>query len=226
MRFVLVISVLLVNVFAYSQQIGQVSFSNASSLSYFSFLTDQGVLIRVSEDGKILEWGTEVLSDRYNYYAPRLQPFMGRIEYYGPNDDSLFRGKLKSIGTCFITYYDTFQVKSKVGKLKSIGRLQLEYFEDYEDNMQKGKIKAVGALTIDYYRSYENESLRGKLKLVCSTPITYYTVFDDKVNAGKLRAVGSAAFSWYSLGDRPDSRGALKSNNSRVNVSGVTYILY
>jgi len=225
MHFVLAISVFLVNGFAYSQQLGQVSFNNASSLSYFSFLTDQGVLIRVSEDGKILEWGTEVLSDRYNYYAPRLQPFMGRIEYYGPQDDSVFRGKIKSIGTCFITYYDTFQVKSKIGKLKNIGRNQLDYFEDYEDKMQRGKIKTAGGLSIDYYRSYENESLRGKLKLVGSTPITYYTVFDDKLNAGKLKAVGSASFTWYSLNDRPDMRGALKSNNYPVNVSGVTYIL-
>lgn len=226
MRFLLVMVILMLTLSAQSQQLAQVRFNNASSLSFFSFVTDQGVLIRVSEDGRILEWGTEVLSDRYDIYAQRLQPFMGRIEYYGPKDDSLLRGKVKSIGTCFITYYDTFQVKSKIGKLKNIGRIQLDYFEDYEDQMQKGKIKSAGALTIDYYRSYENESLRGKLKMVGSTPITYYTVFDDKLNAGKLKAAGSAIFAWYSLNDRTDQRGALKSNNQRVNVSGVTYILY
>lgn len=223
--FILMIFGVIAPTFIYSQQLAQVSFNNASTLSYFSFLTDQGVLIRVSDDGKILEWGTEVLADRYNYYAPRLQPFMGRIEYYGSNDDSVFRGKLKSIGTCFFSYYDTFQVKSKIGKLKSIGRIQLDYFEDYEDKMQKGKIKTAGTLFIDYYRSYENENVRGKLKLVGSTPISYYTVFDDKVNAGKLKAVGSTSFSWYSLSDRADMRGGLKSNNYRVSVGGVTYIL-
>lgn len=222
--FLIVVSFAIVP--AHAQQLGQVSFSSGSKFSYFSFTTDQGVLIRVSDDGRILEWGTEVISDRYNFYAQRLQPFMGRVEYYGPKDDSLLRGKIKSIGTCFITYYDTFQVKSKIGKLKSIGRIQLDYFEDYEDKMLKGKIKTAGVLSIDYYRSYENESIRGKLKTVGSTPITYYTVFDDKINAGKLKAVGSATFSWYSLNDRTDMRGALKSNNQRVNVSGVTYILY
>lgn len=224
--FVIAISVLMLPHLANSQQLGQVTFSKGSQLSYFSFLTDQGVLIRVSDDGKILEWGTEVLSDRYDLYAQRLQPFTGRIEYYGPKDDSLFRGKVKSIGTCFITYYDTFQVKSKIGKLKSIGRVQLDYFEDYEDKILKGKIKTAGVLSIDYYRSYENENLRGKLKSVGSTPITYYTVFDDKINAGKLKTIGSAKFSWYSLGDRSDMRGALKSNNYRQVVSGVIYILY
>jgi len=220
------ISVLISFNLAYSQQLSQVTFNGGSTLSYFSFLTDQGTLIRVSDDGKILEWGTEVLSDRGNFFAPRLQPFMGRVEYYDQRDDSIFRGKVKSIGTCYITYYDTFQVKSKIGKLKSIGTAQLDYFEDHEDKMLRGKLKTAGVLAIDYYRSYENESLRGKLKSVGFTPITYYTVFDDKLNAGKLKSVGATGFSWYSLGDRTDMRGALKSNNYRPIVSGITYILY
>jgi len=209
----------------HSQQLGQVTFAQGSNLSYFSFVTDQGVLIRVSDEGKILEWGTEVMSDRYNYFAPRLQPFMGRVDYYGAQDDSVFRGKIKSIGTAYVTYYDTFQVKSKIGKLRSIGNQYFDYFEYYEDKTLQGKIKSVGGLSIDYYRSYENESIRGKLKLVGSVPITYYTVYDDKVNAGKLRAIGSVKYSWYSLADRPDMRGALKSNNYRQVVSGITYIL-
>ena len=209
----------------HSQQLGQVSFNQGSAFSYFSFITEQGVLIRISDEGKILEWGTEVMSDRYNYYAPRLQPFMGRVEYYGVQDDSVFRGKLKSIGTSYITYYDTFQVKSKIEKLRSIGNQYFDYFEDYEDKTLKGKIKSIGSLPIDYYRSYEDQSIRGKLKLVGSVMITYYTVFDDKVNAGKLKAIGSAKYSWYSLADRADMRGALKTNNYRQVVSGITYIL-
>ena len=225
-RFVAVMSVLASSNFVYSQQLGQVTFNQGSALSYFSFLTDQGVLIRVSDEGKILEWGTEVLSDRYDYYSPRLQPFMGRIDYYGPKDDSIFRGKVKSIGTCYFSYYDTFQVKTKIGKLRSVGNLYLDYFEDYEDKTLKGKLKSIGALTVDYYRSYENESIRGKLKAVGSVPITYYTVFDDKVNAGKVKMIGPAMYSWYSLGDNPSMKGGLKSGYYRQLVSGVTYILY
>jgi len=208
-----------------AQQLSQVTFNNGSTLSYFSFSTEQGVLIRVSDEGKILEWGTEVMSDRYNFYDRKLQPFMGRVDYYGPQDDSVFRGKVKSIGTCFFTYYDTFQVKSKIGKLRSIGNQLLDYFEDYEDKMLKGKIKSFGALTLDYYRSYENESLRGKLKTVGSVSITYYSVFDDRFNAGKLKTVGPVNYVWYSVGDRPEMRGALKTNNYRQVISGVTYIL-
>src|ERR1043166_6846465 len=74
----------------------------------FAFLSDQGVLIRITEDGRIVEWGVEVYSNRYNYYAPRLQPFMGRIDYYGPEADSIFRGRVRNIGTCTFTYYNAY----------------------------------------------------------------------------------------------------------------------
>lgn len=210
---------------SYSQQLSQVSFSKGANLDYFSFVTEQGVQIRVSVDGKILEWGIEVMADRYNFYARKLQPFMGRIEYYGDQDDSVFRGKVKSIGTCFFTYYDAYQVKSKIGKLKSIGNQYLDYFEEYEDKMLQGKLKTAGALSIDFYRSYENESYRGKIKTIGFLPITYYSVFDDKLNAGKLKSIGPVQYTWYSLGERTDMRGALKSNNYRQVISGVTYIL-
>jgi hypothetical protein len=225
MRSTLTIILISFSFIGSSQQLSQVTFNNGSTLSYFSFVTDQGVLIRISDEGKILEWGTEVLADHYNFYARKLQPFMGRVEYFDQRDDSVFRGKVKSIGTCFFTYYDTFQVKTKIGKLRSIGNQYLDYFEDYEDKMLKGKIKMAGSLSLDYYRSYENESYRGKLKSVGSMPINYYSVFDDKVNAGKLKSIGSVNYLWYSLSDRPDMRGALKSNNYRQLVSGVTYIL-
>ena len=39
-----------------------------------------------------------IKSDYYEYYDRKLQPFMGRVEYYGAKDDSIFRGKVKSIG--------------------------------------------------------------------------------------------------------------------------------
>jgi len=210
----------------YSQQLSQVTFKNGSTLAYFSFLTDQGILIRLSDEGKILEWGTEARSDYYDYYDPKLRPFMGRVEYYGPKDDSIFRGKVKSIGACFFTYYDTFQVKTKIGKLKTIGNQYLDYFEEYENQALKGKIKTIGPVSLDYYRSYENEAYRGKLKSVGSMPITYYSAFDDRTNSGKLKTVGTIKYSWYSIGDTPALQGVLKTNNRRASISGVTYILY
>lgn len=225
-RVFLSIIILLLGSGAFSQQLSQVSFANASDLSYFSFLTDQNILLRVSQDGKLLEWGTEVLSDRYNYYAPRLQPFMGRIDYYGPESDSVFRGKVKSIGTCFITYYGDYETASRAGKLKSIGTLMLDYFPDYHyEKSIIGRLKQIGNLSLDYYGSYENEAYRGKLKLIGNDPITYYSVFNDKLNAGKIRSIGTATYSWYSTYDRSELRGGLKTGNYRQIISNITFIL-
>ena len=221
----IVLVILFISSAGNSQQLSQVTFRNGSHLAYFSFLTDQGVLIRISDEGRILEWGTEAKSDYYNYYDPKLRPFMGRTEYYGPKDDSIFRGKVKSIGTCFFTYYDTLQVKTKAGKLRTIGSQYLDYFEDYEDKTLKGKLKVAGAFALDYYRNFDNESYRGKLKSVGSIPITYYSAFDDRTNAGKLKAIGTIRYAWYTLGDQPGLKGVLKTNNQRQTVSGITYIL-
>ncbi len=87
----------------------------------------------------------------------------------------------------------------------------------------QGKLKMAGNLLIDYYRQYENEAVRGKLKSIGSVPIAYYSPFEDRFNSGKLKTVGTVTYTWYSEFDR--SRGALKSNNYRQVISGITYIL-
>lgn len=211
---------------SYSQQLSQVSFANASDLSYFSFSTDQNILIRISAEGKVLEWGTEVLSDRYNYYAPRLQPFMGRVDYYGPESDSVFRGKVKSIGTCFLTYYGDYETAAKAGKLKSVGSMMLDYFPDYHyEKTIVGRLKQIGTYSLDYYGSFENEAFRGKLKSIGNDPITYYSVFNDKLNAGKIKSIGPVTYTWYSTHDRSEYRGGLKTGNYRQIINGITFIL-
>jgi len=222
-KIFILLSFLLVATSTYTQQLSQVSFQHGATLTYFSVLTEQGVLIRVSVDGKVLEWGTEVKSDRYDYYAPKLQPFMARVEYYDAGSDSAFKNKVKSIGTCFITYYNSYEEEAKRGKLKSLGTLQFDYYSGYDEKSLQGKLKFVGDLLLEYYRPYENEAYRGKLKSIGSVSITYHSVFDDKYNAGKLKSIGSVSYIWYSQYDR--AKGALKSNNYRQLISGITYIL-
>ena len=124
---------LIVSLSVSSQQLTQVSFNGASTLSSFSFQADQKVLIKVSVDGRILEWGTEWEAYRYDYRPGRLQPFLGRVDYYGPEADSINRGKLKSIGTTFLTYYGPYETDDKKGKIRSIGSCILEYFSNYEN---------------------------------------------------------------------------------------------
>ena len=222
-KFFIFLTILLLTTGASSQTLSQVSFLDGSNLSFFTVQTWQDVLIRISVDGKALEWGTEILSERGSFYAPRLQPFMGRVDYYGPEADSVVRGKVKSIGACSITYYGAYEEASKRGKIKSLGTMAFDYFSTYDEKNLRGKLKLIGNLTLEYYGFYENEAYRGKLKSIGSLPVTYYSAFDDKYNAGKLKGICSLSYTWYSQYDR--ARGALKSNNYRQLVSGIMIIL-
>src|SRR5688572_23932629 len=124
-----------------AQELSQVSFSGGSNLTSIAFMTEQGVLIRVSIDGQLLEYGIEARALRGDYYAPRLQPFGGRIDFYGPEADTLFRGRVKMIGTCTITYYGPFENETHAGKVRSIGTTFLDYYNQYENKDIKGKLK-------------------------------------------------------------------------------------
>ena len=216
---------LLLGCCTYSQQLSQVTFSGGSKLSYISFITDQNVLIRISEEGKILEWGIEVRADRYNYYAPKLQPYIGRIDYYGPEADSAFRGKVRSIGTCSFTYYGSYETEIKIGKIKSVGRTLLDYYTNYDNIHFRGRLKFIGSLMLGYYSSFDDEAFRGKLKAIGSTVITYYSTFDDKLIRGKIKSIATVPYVWYTSVDKLGYGGSLKSGSLRQNISGVTYIL-
>jgi len=210
---------------ASSQKLSQVTISGGISFSYFSFITDQNILLRVSDEVKLLEWGTELLADRGNYYDPKLQPYLGRIEYYGQEADSAFRGKVRSIGTCTFTYYTHLDETTKVGKLKSIGTLLLDYYSNFDNVAYRGKLRFIGSSVIEYYSSVDDEAYRGKLKSIGNSPISWYSTFDDKLLKGKLKRVGTVPFEWYSSFDRTELRGALKSGLYRQTIGGVAYIL-
>ena len=210
---------------SFAQQLSQVSFLNGLNLTHFSVRTDQDVLIRISDDGKILEWGTEMLAKQGNYYAPKLQPFLARTDYYDAYADSAFRGNVKSIGTAYISYYGNYDEDHKRGKIKSIGSLLFDYSSRHDEKTLQGKLKFVGNLTLEYYRPYEHESIRGKLKSIGSTLITYYTPFDDKYNSGKLKSIGPVPYKWYSPINNIYNRGGLLTNNYRQLVGGVLYVL-
>jgi len=210
----------------YSQRLNQVAFSQGSGFLWFSLLTNQSVLIRISDDGKILESGMEERS-RYNkdYFTEKLQPFLGKIDYYGKESDSAFTGKIKNIGTCFFTYYPSNDYPERIGKIKSAGNLFFDYYRKYEDVLIGGKIKNIGSNTIAYFTSFDDEVLKGKLKLVGQTPITYYSSFDDVSIKGKLKSIGAYRYTWYTSYDRKEFNGALKSGSRRQIVNGITYIL-
>lgn len=207
---------------SHAQELGQVTFAGGTNISYFSFVADQGLFIRISEDGKVLEWGIEVRALRSDYYAPKLQPYLGRVDYYGPESDSAFRGKVKSIGTSVITYYSHYDMDTKVGKIRSIGTVILDYYTNYENKVHKGKLRFIGNLLLEHYSSFENEAYKDKLKSIGNTPITYYSSFDDKLIKGKIKSIGSVPYNWYTSFE---FRSGLKSGLYRRNIGGITYIV-
>jgi hypothetical protein len=226
-RVLLAITFLFLSLSALSQELSQVIFSGGTTLHSFSFITDQKVIIRISADGGLLEWGTDPGPGRYNYYSGKLQPYLGRVDYYSSTEyDSLSRGKVKTIGTSTITYYSSSEQKTKAGKIKSIGRVFLDYYSNFDNEALKGKLKSAGYISFDYYSSSENEAFRSKLKAVGNTPIVYYSSFDDKLIKGKVKSIGSFSYIWYSSHDsREFQGGGLKSGSDTRNVNGVTYIV-
>lgn len=223
--FVLSISFLFLAFGMYSQELYQVTFSGGKTLSSLSYLTDQEIIIKISADGKILEWGTDPGPGRYYNDPARLQPYIGRVDYYGPEYDSVLRGKVKSIGTCILSYYGAYETGTKTGKLKMIGSVSLDYYDDYENEALKGKLRFAGTVLFTYYASYDNEAYRGKLKSVGNTAVSYYSTFDDKLTAGKLKSIGTFNYTWYSSYDRKEYRGAMKSGPVTQIINGVTYLL-
>ncbi|HET9823961.1 MAG TPA: hypothetical protein VFP87_01435 [Chitinophagaceae bacterium] len=224
-QFATIIASVLITSSAFSQRLGQVNVSGKTGVSYYSILTDQDVLIRITPDGNIMDWGTELLSYSGNYYAPKLQPFMGRVEYYGPEADTAFRGKVKSIGACSITYYGHYEKDVQAGRLKSVGRLLLDYYDNFENVAFRGKLRFIGDELLQYYSSVEDELLRGRLKSVGDIPVKYYSSFEDMYLKGKIKSIGPVVVQYYSSLDRVENRGMLKSGSYRPNVAGVTYIL-
>ncbi|GAB2811697.1 hypothetical protein [Ferruginibacter profundus] len=210
----------------FAQTLSHVALSNGITLTSFSFITDQQAIIRISPDGKMMEWGTELEPGRMGYYQGKLQPYMGRVEYYGQEADEAFRGKVKSIGTCNITYYTSSQPESQKGKVRTIGSVLLDYYMTYDNESFAGKLKSAGNVAITYYASFDNESFKGKLKSVGNTSLTYYSIFDDKFNKGKIKSIGSYNYAWYNNFDRKELQGALKTGNMLQKINGVTYNIW
>jgi len=224
--FFIFIFFLNISCFCTAQSLSQVLFSNGSGFSSFYFLTDQKVVIKVSQQGSIAEWGIEAGEGRYYNDPAKLQPYMGRVEYYGTQFDSSFRGKVKSIGTCPVTYYSSFERAELVGKIKSIGTMLFDYYPEFENELIKGKLKTAGPISFSYYSSFENESIKGKLKSVGANNITYFSSFDDKLIRGKIKSIGSYNYAWYTSFESNRFHGGLKTGSRYQMIDGINYVIF
>jgi len=222
----LLFSLFLFTVTAFSQSLSHIALNGATTLSSFSFTTSQQVIIRISPEGSVLEWGTEMEPGRFGYYQGKLDPYMGRVEYYGQEADEAVRGKVKSVGTCSITYFTSAMPGLQKGKVKTIGAVALDYYMDYDNESWKGKLKSAGSISVVYYASYDNEAYRGKVKSLGNTILTYYSVFDDKLNKGKIKSIGAFTYAWYNEFDRKEYQGSLKSGSTVQKLNGITYNIW
>lgn len=209
----------------HSQTLKFVTFSQGSDFSSFSYITNQKIIIKISQDGHVLEWGNELEPGRFYSEPGKLQPYMGRVEYYAKQFDSILNGKVKSIGVTSITYYGSTENEALVGKVKSMGNVFFNYYIEPGNETIRGKIKSAGQKDITFYNSYENEAYRGKIKSIGTTQITYYSTFDDKSIRGKLKSIGPSVYTWYTSLDRQGYQGGLKSGKQYQMIEGVTYII-
>lgn len=224
-KILLMIPVAFIITLACGQNITQVSLSNTSTTTNFYFLLDGNTLVNISQDGNIIEWGTAMQQGRMAYYPGKLEPFIGKVEYYGSTSNDAFRGKPKYIGSAAITYYASYENENFTGKVKSIGSVALDYYAPFDNDAFKGKLKTAGTVAIGYYASYENESLRSKLKSIGGTGISYYSSYDDKAFKGKLKAIGSFSYTYFSSFEQKEYRGGMKTGNYMQLVNGINYIL-
>jgi len=225
-RSMTLLAYFLIYIAGHSQTLKFINFSGGAEFSSLSFITNQKIIIKISQDGKVIEWGNEMEPGRFYTEPGKLQPYMGRVEYYEKQFDSMLNGKVKNIGITSITYYGSTENPALVGKVKSIGNVLFNYYHDQENESVRGKLKTAGFKDFAYYYSHENEAYRGKLKSIGNNQVTYYSTFDDKSIRGKLKSIGSATFTWYTSLDRPGYQGGLKSGRQYQMIEGVTYIIW
>lgn len=220
--FILIFTFLITPAFA--QNLAQITIDNRGKQDIITFLVDESVVVNITKDGKIIDWGTEYTTPITGVY-PRLDKYMGREEYYPSTENEAYQGKIKYIGRTLITYYTSDDNEALKGKVKTIGPNFLDYYTIYDDAAFKGYLKNAGPVSFTYYSSFEDESYKGKIKSVGSTMLSYYGAVDDKAYRGKIKSVDRNSFTYYSSFDRPEFKGIMKTGSPMVSSGSVKYII-
>ncbi|HMK05152.1 MAG TPA: hypothetical protein VK489_13200 [Ferruginibacter sp.] len=209
---------------AFSQLISKITIGSTAGANIIAFGLDENVQVYVSIDGNITRWGFDRFIGYTENYAGTLEPYVGRTEYYTPNDDEALRGKVKYIGKTLLTYYASYENEALKGKIKSIGSTNLDYYLSYDNEAYRGNIKTIGRDAITWFSSFENEAFRGKLKSVGPTAITYYRSFEDKAYRGKVKSIDRSIFTYYSSFELYS--GSIKTGNPVLIANGIKYFAY
>ncbi len=209
--------------FANAQHISRVTITGSGQVDVIAIGLEERVQLYLSKDGQISKWGFDRFIGYQENYNSELDPYVGRVDHYGPNDDEALRGKVKYIGKTLITYYASYENDALKGKLKAIGSLNLDYYLPYEDAAYRGSLKTIGRQPITWYASYESKDLRGKLKNIGSALLTYYGSFEDKAFVGKIKSIDRNSFTYYSSFEQYS--GSMKTGSTITTANGIKFYL-
>ena len=210
----------------HAQKVNRVTLGMNGGPAVISFLIDDDVIVNVSLDGKVLDWGIESnITGRYGIVPGRLDKYMGMVEYYSADDNEASRGKVKYIGRTGFTYYSADENEVFKGKLKMVGTNLIDYYTTYDDVLMKGNIKNAGSTLLTYYGSFENEAYKGRLSSIGQTSISYYSSFDDVAIKGKLKSIDRFEFTYYNSFDKKEYRGIMKSGFQTQYINGINFIV-
>jgi hypothetical protein len=205
----------------FSQRISKITITGTGTVNDIVIGLDENVQVYITKDGQISKWGFDKFIGYQENYNDQLEPYVGRVEYYGQNDDEALRGKVKYIGKTLVSFYPSYEIESLRGKLKSIGSVTMDYYQAFDDKAMAGSLKSIGGQNVAWYPSYENEALRGKLKMLGATSLVYYGSFEDKAFRGKIKSIGSFGFTYYSSFEQYS--GSMKSGSTIVNANGIKF---
>lgn len=210
---------------ASGQNISKITLGETGYLTAITFNLDEGVILNLSQDGNIIEWGVDIYRGIGENYRNILEAYTGRTEYYKENDNEAFMGKLKFIGRTLISYYPSYEDEILRGKVKSIGLVKFDYYPKYENEAFKGKLKSAGIVPFYFFPSFGNDPNTGKLKGVGNTALSYYGPFDDKAYQGKIKSIGPVSYIYYGSSEIKGSRGMLKSGSHIQAVNGIKFYI-
>ena len=209
---------------AFAQNLAQITIDNRGKQDILTFLVDEFVVVNITKDGKIIDWGTEYTSPQTGVY-PKLEKYMGREEYYPSTDNEAYRGKVKYIGRTLFIYYTSDDNEALKGKVKMIGTNLLDYYTEYDDAAFKGYLRNAGPVSFTYYGSYNDEFYKGKIKSIGSTMVSYYGAIDDKAYRGKVKSIDRNLFTYYSSFDRREFSGSMKTGSPMISSGSIKYII-
>ena len=209
---------------AFAQKLAQITIDNRGKQDILTFLVDEFVVVNITKDGKIIDWGTEYTSPQTGVY-PKLEKYMGREEYYPSTDNEAYRGKVKYIGRTLFIYYTSDDNEALKGKVKMIGTNLLDYYTEYDDAAFKGYLRNAGPVSFTYYGSYNDEFYKGKIKSIGSTMVSYYGAIDDKAYRGKVKSIDRNLFTYYSSFDRREFSGSMKTGSPMISSGSIKYII-